>query len=135
MTPILTVELYTPGEIVDGRRSYAAETAKDALFAAKAWLAGGNHTATRLRVLDDTGTVLFDQPVTSVIDAPPLWVGKSLLGMKRFSFNLMSYCGQGPLIGDHSRKPAIAVIPDPVVEHLARMAWLLLFPDYAGAAG
>jgi hypothetical protein len=68
MATNLTVELYTPGEIVDSRRSYAADTAKDALFAAKAWITDGNHTATRLRVLDDSGIVMFDQPVTL---APP----------------------------------------------------------------
>jgi hypothetical protein len=55
MTPILTVELYTPGEIVDSRRSYAAETAKGAVLAANAWISDGNHTATRLRVLDESG--------------------------------------------------------------------------------
>jgi hypothetical protein len=67
MAPNLTLEIYTPGEIVDSRRSYTAETAKGALLAAKAWIADGNHTATRLRVLDDDGTVLFDQIVTEVI--------------------------------------------------------------------
>jgi hypothetical protein len=64
MAPILTVEMYTPGEIVDSRRSYTADTAKGALIAANAWITDGNHTATRLRVLDDYGTVMFDQAVT-----------------------------------------------------------------------
>jgi hypothetical protein len=64
MAPILTVEMYTPGEIVDSRRSYTADTAKGALIAANAWITDGNHTATRLRVLDDSGTVMFDQAVT-----------------------------------------------------------------------
>jgi hypothetical protein len=64
MAPNLTVELYTPGEIVDSRRSYAAETAKGALLSAKAWITNEDHTATRLRVLDDSGTVMLDQPVT-----------------------------------------------------------------------
>jgi hypothetical protein len=68
MAPILTVELYTPGEIVDSRRSYTTETSKGALLAAKAWLADVNHTATRLRVLDDSGTVVFDQPVILFVD-------------------------------------------------------------------
>jgi hypothetical protein len=67
MAPILTVEMYTPGEIVDSRRSYTAETAKGALFAGKAWITDGNHTATRLRVVDDCGTIIFDQPVIEVI--------------------------------------------------------------------
>jgi hypothetical protein len=61
MAPNLTVELYTPGEIVDSRRSYTAETAKGAVLAAKAWITDGNHIATRLRVLDDRGIVMFDQ--------------------------------------------------------------------------
>ena len=71
MAPNLTVEIYTPGEIVDSRRSYTAETAKGALLAAKAWIADGNHTATRLRVMDDGGAILFDQPVTAVAAATP----------------------------------------------------------------
>jgi hypothetical protein len=33
MAPNLTVEIYTPGEIVDSRRSYIAETAEGALLA------------------------------------------------------------------------------------------------------
>jgi hypothetical protein len=69
MAPNLTLEMYTPGEIVDSRRSYPAETAKGALLAAKAWIAEGRHNATRLRVVDDGGTVMFDQPVTQVIEA------------------------------------------------------------------
>jgi hypothetical protein len=71
MAPNLTVEIYTPGEIVDSRRSYTAETAKDALLAAKTWITDGNHIATRLRVVDDGGTVMFDELVTLVADAPP----------------------------------------------------------------
>jgi hypothetical protein len=71
MAPNLTVELYTPGEIVDSRRSYAVETANGALLAAKVWITNGDHNATRLRVLDDSGTVMFDQPVTLIADAPP----------------------------------------------------------------
>jgi hypothetical protein len=71
MAPNLTVELYTPGKIVDSRRSYTADTAKGAVLAANAWIIDGNHTATGPRVLDDDGTVLFDQPVTLLADAPP----------------------------------------------------------------
>jgi hypothetical protein len=67
MAPILTVEIDTPGEIVESRRSFAAKTAKGAVLAAKAWITDGNHTATRLRVLDDPGTVMFDELVTEVI--------------------------------------------------------------------
>jgi hypothetical protein len=63
MAPNLTVELYTPGEIVDSRRSYTAETAKGALLAAKTWITDRNHIATRLRVMDEGGAVLFDQPM------------------------------------------------------------------------
>jgi hypothetical protein len=65
--PFLTVEMYTPGEIVDGRRSYDAETAKDALLAAKAWIADGSHNATRLRVIDDDGTTIFDKLVAEFV--------------------------------------------------------------------
>jgi hypothetical protein len=81
-----TVEMYTPGEIVDGRRSYGAETARDALLAAKAWIDDGNHNATRLRVVDVDGTIMFDKPVAElaqcraaliVNDVPPQTIEKT----------------------------------------------------------
>jgi hypothetical protein len=62
-----TVEMYAPGEIVDGRRSYSAETTMDALLAAKAWIADSNHNATRLRVVDVDGTIMFDKPVAEFV--------------------------------------------------------------------
>ncbi len=65
--PFLIVEMYTPGEIVDGRRSYGAETATDALFAARAWITDGSHNATRLRVVDDDGTIIFDKLVAEFV--------------------------------------------------------------------
>jgi hypothetical protein len=61
--PSFTVEMYTPGKIVDGRRSYDAETATDALYAAKAWINAADHNATRLRVVGADGTIVFDKPV------------------------------------------------------------------------
>jgi hypothetical protein len=59
----LISHIYAPGEIVDGRRSYSAETATDALHAAKAWIADGSHNATRLRVIDDGGAIILDRPL------------------------------------------------------------------------
>jgi|SRR3981189_2597596 hypothetical protein len=58
-----TVEMYTPGEIVDGRRSYDAETATHALHAATAWINEADHNATHLRVVGDDGTIMFDKLV------------------------------------------------------------------------
>jgi hypothetical protein len=65
--PFLTVEMYTPGEIVDGRRSYDVVTVAGALFAAKAWITDGSHNATRLRVVDDDGTTIFDKLVAEFV--------------------------------------------------------------------
>jgi hypothetical protein len=56
--------LLMAGEIGAGA---SAETAKGALSAARVWITDGNHTATRLRVVDGGGTIVFDQPVTEVI--------------------------------------------------------------------
>lgn len=63
--PFLTVEMYTPGEIVDARRSYSADTAADALIAASRWINDGSHDATRVRVIDGDGTIMFDQLVAN----------------------------------------------------------------------
>ena len=61
--PLFIVEMYTPGEIVEPRRPFGAETAADALLAAKGWINDKRHDATNFRVVDLDGTILFDKPV------------------------------------------------------------------------
>jgi len=61
--PLFTLEMYTPGEIVESRRSLVAGTFTDALNGSKAWIS--SHNATHLRVVDERGTVVFDKPVAS----------------------------------------------------------------------
>jgi hypothetical protein len=36
--PLFIVEMYTPGEIVEARRPFSAETTAEALLAAKGWI-------------------------------------------------------------------------------------------------
>jgi hypothetical protein len=61
--PLLVVEMYTPGEIVAARRPFGAETAADALLAAKGWINDRRRDSTNLRVVDLDGTILFDELV------------------------------------------------------------------------
>ena len=58
--PLFIVEMYTPREIVEARRPFSAETAEDALLAAKRWINDGRHNATNFRVVDLDGTIMFD---------------------------------------------------------------------------
>jgi hypothetical protein len=64
--PLFIVEMYTPGEIVEARRSFGAETAMGALRAAMGWISGGGHDATSVRIVDNFGTIMFDTPVTKL---------------------------------------------------------------------
>jgi hypothetical protein len=59
--PLFIVEMYTPGEIVEARRPFGAETAADALLAAKGWINDKRHDATNFRVVDLDGTILVRQ--------------------------------------------------------------------------
>ena len=61
--PLFIVEMYTPGEIVEARRPFGAETAADALLAAKGWINNRRHDATHFRVVDLDGTILFEKLV------------------------------------------------------------------------
>jgi hypothetical protein len=61
--PLFIVEMYTPGEIVEARRSFSAESAADALLAAKGWINARRNDATNFRVVDLDGTIMFDKPV------------------------------------------------------------------------
>jgi hypothetical protein len=49
--PLFIVEMYTPGEIVEARRPFSAETAADALLAAKGWINDRRRDATNFRVV------------------------------------------------------------------------------------
>jgi hypothetical protein len=59
-----TIEIYTPGEIVEARRTFGAVYAADALLAAKGWINDRQHNATSFRVVDVDGTILFDKLIT-----------------------------------------------------------------------
>jgi hypothetical protein len=63
---VFMVEMYTPGEIVEARRPFSAETATDALRAALGWINDGGHDATNVRIVDTVGTIVFDKPVTKL---------------------------------------------------------------------
>jgi hypothetical protein len=64
--PLYIVEMYTPGEIVEARRPFSAETAADALLNAKGWINNRRHDATNFRVVDLDGTIMLDKPVTEL---------------------------------------------------------------------
>jgi hypothetical protein len=61
--PVFIVEMYTPGEIVEARRSFSAETAADALLAAEGWINDRRNDATNFRVVDLDGAIVFDKLV------------------------------------------------------------------------
>ena len=63
---VFIVEMYTPGQIVEARRTVGAETATDALRAAMGWINDGGHDAASVRVLDTVGTIMFDTPVAKL---------------------------------------------------------------------
>ena len=58
--------MYTPGEIVEARKPFRAETATDALRAAMVWIIDGEHDATSVRIVDTVGTIMFDQLVAKL---------------------------------------------------------------------
>jgi flavin-binding protein dodecin len=62
--PVFIVEMYSPGEIVDSRRSFSAESIEAALADAKRWINDTGHNATSFRVVDLDGATLFDKLVT-----------------------------------------------------------------------
>ena len=61
--PVFIVEMYTPGEIVEARRPFSAETAADALVAAEGWINDRRNDATNFRVVDLDGAIVFDKLV------------------------------------------------------------------------
>jgi hypothetical protein len=61
--PQFIVEMYTPGEIVEARRTFRAVNAAEALLAAKGWINDRRHDATSFRVVDLAGAIMFDELV------------------------------------------------------------------------
>jgi hypothetical protein len=61
--PLFIVEMYTPGEIVEARRPFSAETVAGALLAAKGWINDSRHKATNFRIVDLDGTIMLDRLV------------------------------------------------------------------------
>jgi hypothetical protein len=59
--PVFMVEVYTPDEIVEARRPFGAEAAKEALLAANGWINDSMHNATNFRVVDPDGTIMLDE--------------------------------------------------------------------------
>jgi len=64
--PKFIVEMYDPGEITEARRSFSAETAADALQAAKTWINDKTHCAKNFRVLNSDETIVFDKLVADL---------------------------------------------------------------------
>jgi hypothetical protein len=64
--PLFIVEMYTPGEIVEARRPFSAETATEALLAAKGCINDRRHVATNFRVVDRDRTIMLDEPVAEL---------------------------------------------------------------------
>ncbi|HEY4986695.1 MAG TPA: hypothetical protein VII39_08755 [Bradyrhizobium sp.] len=67
--PQFIVEMYTPGEIIEARRSFSAATAADALLAAKTWINDKTHSATNFRVVDSDEAIMFDKLVADFVRA------------------------------------------------------------------
>jgi hypothetical protein len=63
---VFMVEMYTPGEIVEARRPFGAQTAAEALQAAKAWINDSEHNATNFRVVDYDGAIIIDKLVADL---------------------------------------------------------------------
>jgi hypothetical protein len=63
--PVFMIEMYTPGEIVEARRPFTAESAADALLAAKGWINDSRHNAINFRVVDPDGKTMFDELVVN----------------------------------------------------------------------
>jgi hypothetical protein len=49
--PLFMVEMYTPDEIVEARRSFSAASAEDAFLAAIEWISDSEHSATNFRII------------------------------------------------------------------------------------
>lgn len=63
---VFIVEMYTPGEIVEARKSFSVETVADALRDAMGWISDGGHDATSVRIVDTIGTIMFDTSVAKL---------------------------------------------------------------------
>jgi hypothetical protein len=64
--PLFIVEMYSPDEIVEARRSFSAASAEDAFSAAKEWISDSGHGATNFRIIAVDGAIVFDKAITEV---------------------------------------------------------------------
>jgi hypothetical protein len=69
--PFMTVEFYTPGEMIEGRRSFNVETFPGAIAVAQVWLDASDeaYISTRFRILDEEGKTLADESLSEFFDA------------------------------------------------------------------
>jgi hypothetical protein len=58
--PFMTVEFYTPGEMIEGCRSFNVETFLGAIAVSQVWLDASDeaYISTRFRILDEEGKTL-----------------------------------------------------------------------------
>jgi hypothetical protein len=55
------IEVFAPGEIIEDRLPFAAESIADALIGARGWIKDNMHHATHVRIVDLDGTVMFEK--------------------------------------------------------------------------
>jgi hypothetical protein len=69
--PFMTVEFYTPGEIVEGCRSFNVETFPGAIAIAQIWLDTSDeaYISTRFRIRNEEGKTLADESLPEFFDA------------------------------------------------------------------
>lgn len=64
--PILTIELYTPREIIEARMSFNVATVAEAMLELRKWLAndsGETYAATHFRILNSAGRTMLELPM------------------------------------------------------------------------
>jgi hypothetical protein len=59
--PKFMIDVFTPGEIIEDRLPFAAASVADALIGARGWIKDNMHHATRVRIVDLDGTVMFEK--------------------------------------------------------------------------
>jgi hypothetical protein len=80
---LFIVEMYTPDEIVEARRSFSADNIESALENTKPWIHNSGHNAMSFRVVDRDGVTVFDKLVTDFNYAQ--------MASKQVRRNLVSY--------------------------------------------
>jgi hypothetical protein len=64
--PLFIVEVYSPDEIAEARRSFSAASAEDAFLVAKKWIRDSEHGAANFRIIAVDGAIVFDKAITEV---------------------------------------------------------------------